>query len=80
MAEREVTVEEVLWVLSDPTEFEQADALGLIHHYAWIAGRQIRVTVDALSGTIVTVVAPPLKSALSPYGWFSFGASLEARQ
>lgn len=80
MVERGVTAEEVLMVLADPTEFEQAEEFGLIHYRATLSGRLIRVTVNALANVVVTIVAPALEHAKSPFGWFSLGASLQARQ
>lgn len=80
MIERGVTAEEVLLALTDAADFEQADGFGLIHYQAKIGGRPVRVTVNALTSIVVTIVAPALKHANSPYGWFSLGASLQVRR
>jgi len=80
MEQRGVSMEEVLCVLGDPSDIEAADGSGLIHFQAQAAGRVIRVTVNALSNVIVTVVTPGSTRAKSPYGWFTLGADLEAKR
>ena len=80
MLQRKVSMAEVLFVLDNPTNIEQAYIPGRIHYESQVAGRLVRVTVDAFDNTIVTVVTPGSTAAKSPYGWFSLGAGLEARR
>jgi hypothetical protein len=79
MHQRDITVEEALFVLLHPTEIEQADGFGLMRYAATIAGRPISLTVNALTGVIVTVVAPIRKPGTSAFGWFAVGSLTEAR-
>ncbi len=77
MAEREVTVEEVRSVIYAPATVDQADAPHLIHYRAHLRGRDLRVTINALTDDVLTVVAEPPRGSGSSFGWFTLGASLE---
>jgi hypothetical protein len=79
MAEREVTAEEVMSVLHAPATVAQGDASQLVHSWARIRGRYLRVTINAVTDVVVTVVTEPLKASGSLFGWFTLGASLEVR-
>ncbi len=79
MHQRVVTFEEALFVLLHPAEIEQADGFGLMRYSAAIAGRPIGLTVNALTGVVVTVVAPVRRPATSAFGWFAVGSLTEAR-
>jgi len=79
MHQRDVTFEEALFVLLHPIEIEQADGFGLMRYAATIAGRSISLTVNALTGVVITVVAPIRRPAKSAFGWFAVGSLTEFR-
>lgn len=79
MQQRDVTFEEALFVLLHPSEIEQADGFGLMRYAATIAGRPISLTVNALSGVVITVVASVRRPATSAFGWFAVGSLTEGR-
>jgi hypothetical protein len=78
MEQRGVTFEEVLAVILKPARVDQADGYGRIQYTSYLSGRLVCVTVDALSDVVITVVAPELRDAKSPYGWFSLGSAIRA--
>lgn len=80
MIDRGVTEGEVRRVLSAPTGVDQADQPPLVHYRAAHRGRDLQVTVNALTDTVVTVVTAPLAASGSRFGWFTLGAAQDARR
>ena len=80
MRERHIMAWEISEVLDNPTMLNQRDCQGVIHLRAFVTGRALRVTINALTDCVLTVAEDVRHSCPSTYGWFSLGAAFQVQK
>ena len=79
MNERQISAADIREVLGRPTWIEHGDRPELLNLRSTIRGRALRVTVNAITDSIVTVAEDRRHSCSSTFGWFTLGAAVGVR-